>query len=35
MEATQNQSPMNLNNLHKYGMAVVETVCSIFTMPVE
>lgn len=35
MQATQSEIPMNLNNLHKYGMAIVESVCAIFTMPVE
>lgn len=34
-QPTQSELPMNLNNIHKYGMAIVETVCSIFTMPVE
>lgn len=35
MQATQNELPMNLNQLHKYGMAIVESVCAIFTMPIE
>src|SRR5579863_2410032 len=34
-QSTQSELPMNLNNIHKYGMAIVETVCSIFTMPIE
>jgi hypothetical protein len=35
MQPTQSELPMNLNNMHKYGMAIVEAVCSIFTMPIE
>jgi hypothetical protein len=34
-QPTQSESPMNLNNMHKYGMAIVESVCTVFTMPVE
>jgi len=34
-QPTQSELPMNLNNIHKYGMAIVETVCSISTMPIE
>jgi hypothetical protein len=35
MQPTQNEAPMNLPSMHRYGMAVVESVCTIFTMPLE
>jgi hypothetical protein len=35
MQYTQQESPININQLQNMAMNIVETVCSIFTMPID